>query len=73
MVREGDRIPCVIFEDGSVELFHDYAGARAFALLYIGTKQIVDVESFGENCKTVTFIDGCGYESFIHLGFKVVG
>lgn len=75
MAQKGDRIPCVVFEDNSVELFHSFERAEEFAESYLKqtAKQITGHESFGPNCKTVTFLTHDNYESFLTIHFKVVG
>lgn len=75
MVQKGERIPCVMFEDNSVELFHDVLSANQFLNSYLKqhAKRIVGTESFGPNDRTTTFVTRDGYESFIAFTFKVVG
>lgn len=75
MAQKGDRIPCVVFEDGSVELFHSFERAREFADSYLKqcAKTVTSVESFGPNCKSVTFLTHDNCESFLTIHFKVVG
>lgn len=64
-----------MFEDNSVELFHDFLSANKFMNTYLAqhAKKIVGTESFGPNCKTVTFLTHDGHESFLTTHFKVVG
>lgn len=75
MVQKGERIPCVMFEDNSVELFHDYKSARKFVENYLGqhASTITEVEKFGPNCMTVTYINRNRCESFITISSKEVG
>ena len=75
MVQKGERIPCVMFEDNSVELFHDFVSANQFMTRYLAqnAKRIVGTESFGPNCRTTTFVTHSGYESFISVSIKEVG
>lgn len=74
MVQKGDRIPCVVFEDGSVELFADFGGANQFMNSYLTqhAKRIVGTESFGAS-RTTTFVTRDGHESSISATLKVVG
>lgn len=64
-----------MFEDGSVELFHDFASANKFMTSYLAqhAKRIVSTESFGPNCRTTTFVTHSGCESFISISIKEVG
>jgi len=75
MVQKDERIPCVMFEDNSVELFHDFLSANKFMIAYLAkhAKKIVGTEYFGQNCKTVTFLTHDDHESFLTIHFKVVG
>lgn len=75
MVQKGDRIPCVVFEDGSVELFADFGGANQFMNSYLTqhAKKIIGTVALGPNCRTTTFVTRDGYESLISITIKVVG
>lgn len=75
MVQKGDRIPCVVFEDGSVKLFADFGGANQFLNSYLTqhAKKIIGTVAHGSNCRTTTFVTRDGYESLISITIKVVG